>query len=118
MTVSRFRLGEAVGRLGDEELEKVCAALQVAIGCDTGDCRRRADFLMGESRPAKRILAFATAALLSGVAAPRVQAQESEWLEVQGSTSLTSQERRDCELPHPTEEEAHTAGQGRKPRIG
>ena len=38
MTVSRFRLGEAVGRLGDEELEKVCAALQVAIGCDTGDC--------------------------------------------------------------------------------
>ena len=40
MTVSRFRLGEAVGRLGDEELEKVCAALQVAIGCDTGDCGR------------------------------------------------------------------------------
>ena len=37
---------------------------------------------MGESRPAKRILAFATAALLSGIAAPRVQAQESEWLEV------------------------------------
>ena len=28
-------------------------------------------------------------ALLSGVAAPRVQAQESEWLEVQGSTTLT-----------------------------
>ena len=44
---------------------------------------------MGESRLAKRILAFATAALLSGVAAPRVQAQESEWLEVQGSTSIT-----------------------------
>ena len=44
---------------------------------------------MGESRPAKQILAFATAALVSGVAAPRVQAQESEWLEVEGSTSLT-----------------------------
>ena len=44
---------------------------------------------MGESCVAKRILAFATAALLSGVAAPRVQAQESEWLEVQGSTSFT-----------------------------
>ena len=44
---------------------------------------------MGESRAAKRILAFATAALVSGVAAPRVQAQESEWLEVQGSTTLT-----------------------------
>ena len=44
---------------------------------------------MGESRPAKRILVFATAALLSGVAAPRAQAQESEWLEVEGSTSLT-----------------------------
>ena len=28
-------------------------------------------------------------ALLSGVAAPRAQAQESEWLEVQGSTTLT-----------------------------
>ena len=41
MTVSRFRLGEAVGRLGDEELEKVCAALQVAIGCDAGDCGDR-----------------------------------------------------------------------------
>ena len=37
MTVSRFRLGEAVGRLGDAELEKVCAALRVAIGCDVGD---------------------------------------------------------------------------------
>ncbi len=37
MTVSRFRLGEAVGRLGDEQLEKVCAALQVAIGCDPAD---------------------------------------------------------------------------------
>ena len=44
---------------------------------------------MRENRPAKRILAFATAALVSGVAAPRVQAQESEWLEVEGSTSLT-----------------------------
>ena len=41
MTVSRFRLGEAVGRLGDEELEKVCAALQVAIGCDPEDCGGR-----------------------------------------------------------------------------
>ena len=37
MTVSRFRLGEAVGRLGDEEFEKVCAALRVAIGCEPGD---------------------------------------------------------------------------------
>ena len=44
---------------------------------------------MGKSRPAKRILAFATAALLSGVAAPRAQAQESDWLEVRGSTALT-----------------------------
>ena len=44
---------------------------------------------MGESRPAKRILAFATAALVSGVAVPRVEAQESEWLEVEGSTTLT-----------------------------
>ena len=41
MTVSRFRLGEAVGRLGDEELEKACAALQVAIGCDPEDCGGR-----------------------------------------------------------------------------
>ena len=38
MTVSRFRLGERVGRLGAEELDRVCAALQVAVGCDTGDC--------------------------------------------------------------------------------
>ena len=48
---------------------------------------------MGESRPAKRVLAFAAAALLSGIAAPRVQAQESEWrrdwLEVAPSTPLT-----------------------------
>ena len=44
---------------------------------------------MGETRVAKRILAFATAALLSGVAAPRVHARESVWLAVQGSTSLT-----------------------------
>ena len=38
MTVSRFRLGESVGRLGAEELNRVCAALQVAVGCDVGDC--------------------------------------------------------------------------------
>ena len=38
MTVSRFRLGEVVGRLGDAELGKVCTALQVAIGCDPADC--------------------------------------------------------------------------------
>ena len=38
MTVSRVRLGEAVGRLGDEELREVCAALQVAVGCDPEDC--------------------------------------------------------------------------------
>ena len=38
MTVSRFRLGEVVGRLGDAELGKVCAALQVAIGCDPTAC--------------------------------------------------------------------------------
>ena len=38
MTVSRFRLGEAVGRLGDDELGKVCAALRVAVGCDPEDC--------------------------------------------------------------------------------
>ena len=38
MTVSRFRLGERVGRLGGEELGRVCAALQLAVGCDTGDC--------------------------------------------------------------------------------
>ena len=38
MTVSRFRLGSVVGRLGDAELGKVCAALQVAIGCDPTDC--------------------------------------------------------------------------------
>ena len=45
---------------------------------------------MGESRPAKRILAFAAAALLSGVAAPRVQAQDNiPWLEVGGPTTLT-----------------------------
>ena len=44
---------------------------------------------MGNSRPANQILAFATAALVSGIAAPRVQAQESDWLEVQGSTTLT-----------------------------
>lgn len=37
-TVSRFRLGQAVGRLGEKELEKVCAALQVAIGCDQAGC--------------------------------------------------------------------------------
>ena len=41
MTVPRFRLGEAVGRLGDEELGKVCAAMQVAIGCDPEDCGGR-----------------------------------------------------------------------------
>ena len=38
MTVSRLRLGDLAGRLGWEELNKVCAALQVAIGCDVGDC--------------------------------------------------------------------------------
>ena len=38
MTVSRFRLGELAGRLGEEELNRVCAALQVAIGCDGVDC--------------------------------------------------------------------------------
>lgn len=38
MTVSRFRLGESVGRLGAEDLNRVCAALQVAVGCDVGDC--------------------------------------------------------------------------------
>ena len=38
MTVSRFRLGELAGRLGGEELSKVCAALQVAVGCDAEDC--------------------------------------------------------------------------------
>ena len=38
MTVSRFRLGDPAGRLGGEELSKVCAALQVAVGCDTEDC--------------------------------------------------------------------------------
>ena len=38
MTVSRFRLGESVGRLGAEELNRVCAALQMAVGCDVGDC--------------------------------------------------------------------------------
>ena len=38
MTVSRFRLGDLAGRLGGEELDNVCAALQVAIGCDVGDC--------------------------------------------------------------------------------
>ena len=38
MTVSRLRLGDLAGRLGWEELNEVCAALQVAIGCDVGDC--------------------------------------------------------------------------------
>ena len=38
MTVSRFRLGDPAGRLGAEELSKVCAALQIAIGCDAEDC--------------------------------------------------------------------------------
>ena len=42
---------------------------------------------MRESRPATRILAFATAALLSGIAAPVVEAQ-SLYLEVD-SNSLT-----------------------------
>ena len=41
MTVSRFRLGDLVGRLGAEELNRVCAALQVAVGCDVGDCGDR-----------------------------------------------------------------------------
>ena len=38
MTVSRSRLGEAISRLGEDELNRACAALQVAVGCDAGKC--------------------------------------------------------------------------------
>ncbi len=41
MTVSRFRLGEAAGRLKEEEFGKVGAALRVAIGCDPEPCGGR-----------------------------------------------------------------------------
>ena len=44
---------------------------------------------MDRDRAAQWLLVFAAAVLLSGIAAPPAQAQESEWLEVQGPTTLT-----------------------------
>lgn len=44
---------------------------------------------MVKPRGANRVLDFTLAAVLSGIAAPRAEAQVSEWLEVQGSTTLT-----------------------------
>ncbi len=41
MTVSPSMLGEALGRLGAGELDKVCAALQVALGCEPEACGGR-----------------------------------------------------------------------------
>ena len=44
---------------------------------------------MDRDRAAQWLLVFAAAVLLSGIAAPPAQAQESDWLEVQGPTTLT-----------------------------
>ncbi len=35
-TVPHARLGKLTGRLGPEELREVCAALHIAVGCESG----------------------------------------------------------------------------------